>query len=157
MSKLYIFIIISCLWTGCAGNDSEPTSSPGQPTATNADSSIRLVDAQTQKMMEEVKYLQQLFSGAQRVFNANGKLLKEIRIDEDGNISGSNIYKKIRIWHSDDANRLILLKGTDDLNADRDTFEFEEKSGRAYLYMSFPGKGGSRIKGELMYTFEKGK
>lgn len=155
MKKLYLILPVCVVLASCSGKDSSESVQPKAPTSANADSSIEPVDVQTRMLMEEVKHIQSIFSGKQKVYNADRKLLKEIEIDEDGNINGSNIYKRIRIWHHDTANRLILLKGTDEMNSDRDTFELEEKTGEALLYKSLRYDDGSRKKGVLMYIFQK--
>jgi hypothetical protein len=150
---IYLGVLLFLFSCGQKKNATTDLQSLVQPL--QADSATLPIDSGDLRWMSEVKQWHQFFSGKHQIYNTDGKLLREVAIDDEGVISGSNIYKKLRIWHSDEINRLILMKGIEENHADRDTFELERKSGKAFLYLSVPAQNNKRVKGLMRYIFEK--
>lgn len=118
------------------------------------DDSQSVWDEKMKAALLKMKNATDLFRGSFNVYNSDGKKLKKIEIDSLGIITGSNIYKMIRIIPDNDYNAILLFKGTKEESDSKDTFIYEESNGKIVLYKA-ETDSGKLVQMQELYRFKK--
>jgi hypothetical protein len=91
----------------------------------------------------EISELQKIVTGKFTVSNNEPNVNPiQVSIDDEGRIVGSKVYQLLRIYHFQSENRLILIKGENEFQDPKDTFDFEpfEKGLNLYQVTTQQGK-----------------